>query len=73
MQLYVAPCHEVSVEIAVALAMPIENTADCKVRSVISFLQADEILGYLAEEVSSSVELFCCTMHARIVPGRHKP
>ena len=43
-------------------------------RGVIRFLQADEILGYLAEEPSSRVELFCCTtMHVRILPGRHKP
>ena len=46
----------------------IENPADYEVRGVIRFLQADEILGYLAEEVS------CCTrMHVRILPGRHKP
>ena len=42
------------------MAMPIENPADCEVRGVILFLQADEILGYLAEEASSRVELFCC-------------
>ena len=36
--------------------------------------QADEILGHLAEEASSRVELFCCTtMHVRTSPGRHKP
>ena len=41
---------------------------------VISFLQANEISGYLAEEASSRMELFCCTtMHVRILPGRHKP
>ena len=74
MQLYVGPYHMVSAEIAVALAVPIENPADCEVRGVISFLQADEILGYLAEEASSRVELFCCTTtHVRILPGRHKP
>ena len=38
----------VSAEIAVATAMPIENTADCEVRGVIHFLQTDEILGYLS-------------------------
>ena len=38
------------------------------------FLQANEILGYLAKEVNSHVELFCCTtMHVLILPGRHKP
>ena len=42
----------VSAEIAVAMAVPIE------VRGVIRFLQADEILGYLAEKVSSRVQLF---------------
>ena len=37
------------------------------------FLQADEILGYLAEEASSRVELFnCTTVHVRMLP-RHKP
>ena len=41
---------------------------------VIRFLQADEILGYLAEEASSRMELFfCTTIHVRILPGRHKP
>ena len=46
----------------------------CEVRGVIRFLQDDEILGYLAEEASSRVELFCCTtMHVRILPGRRKP
>ena len=74
MQLYVGPCHVVSAEIAVAMAAPIENPADCEVRGVIRFLQADEILGYLAEEISSRVELFCyTTMHVRILPSRHKP
>ena len=64
----------VSAEIAMAMPVPIENPADCEVRGVIPFLQADEILGYLAEEVTSRVELFCCTtVHVRILPGRHKP
>ena len=50
-----------------AMAVPIENLADFEVR----FLQADEILGYLAEETSSRVELFCCTtVLVRILPGR---
>ena len=53
MQLYVGPYHVVSGEIAVAMAVPIENPADCEVRGVIRFLQADEILGYLAKEASS--------------------
>ena len=30
--------------------------ADCEVRGVICFLQAEEILGYFAEEASSQVE-----------------
>ena len=60
----------VSAEIAVAMTVPIENPVDCEVRGVISFLQADEILGYLAEEASSRVELFCCTtMHVRVLPA----
>ena len=64
----------VSAEIAVAMAVPIENPADCEVRGVIRFLQADEILGYLTQETSSRMELFCCmTIHVRILPGRHKP
>ena len=74
MQLYVGPCHVISAEITVAMAVPIENRADCKVRGIIRFLQADEIIGYLAEEAKSAVELFCCTtMHVRILPGMHKP
>ena len=36
-------------EIAVAMAVPIENPANCDVWGIINFLQADEILGYLAE------------------------
>ena len=56
MQLYVGPSHVVSSEIAVAMAVPIENPDNCEVRGVglIRFLQADEILGYLAEEVKSA-------------------
>ena len=74
MQLYVGPCHVVSAEIPVAMAVPIGNPADCEVRGVIRYLQAYEILGYLAEEAISRVELFCCTtMHVRIQPGSHKP
>ena len=74
MQLYVGPCHVLSAEITVAMAVPIENSADCEMRGVTHFLQVDEILGYLAEEASSRVELFCCTTtHVRILPGRHKP
>ena len=74
MQLYVGLCHVVRAEIAVAMVVPIENSADCEVRGVVSFLQADGILGYLAEETSSRVKLFCCTtMHVRILPGRNKP
>ena len=57
----IGPCHVVSAEIAVAMAVPIENPADCKLRGIIRFLQADGILGYLAEETSSHMELFCCT------------
>ena len=56
MQLYVGPCHMVSAEIAVAMAVPIGNPADCEVQGVIRFLQADEILGYLSEEASSRME-----------------
>ena len=44
MQLYVGPCHVASAEIAVVMAVPIEKPADCEVRGVIRFLQADEIL-----------------------------
>ena len=53
MQLYVGLCHVVSAEIAVAMAVPIENPADCEVRDVIRFLETDRILGYLAEEANS--------------------
>ena len=60
MQLHVGPCYVVSAERAVVMAVPIENPADYEVRGVIHFLQADEILGYLAEEASSRVELLCC-------------
>ena len=56
MQLYVGLCHVVSVEIAVTMAVPIENPGDCDLRGIIRFLQAVEILGYLAEEASSRVE-----------------
>ena len=74
MQLHIGPYRVVSAEIAVAMAVPIENPADCEVRGVIRFLQADEILGYLAEEASSRMKLFCCTtIHVRILPGRNKP
>ena len=70
MQLYVGPYHMVRAEIAV----PIDNTAVSEVRGIISFLQADEILGYLAEEASSGVALFYyTTIHVRILPGRHTP
>ena len=49
-----------------ATALPIGKPAGCEVRGVIRFLQAGEILGYLAEEASSRVELFCyTTMHVR--------
>ena len=72
MQLYVGPFRLVSAKIAVAMAVPIENPADCEVRGVIRFLQADDILGYLAKETSCRVKLFCCVMHVRILPGRHK-
>ena len=44
-----------------AVAVPIENPADCEVRGVLRFVQAGEILGYLAEEASSRMELFCYT------------
>ena len=72
-QLYVGPCRVVSAEIVVAFTVPIENPADCEVRGVIRFQLADEILGYLAEEASSRVELFCCMiMHVGILPGKHK-
>ena len=44
MQLYVGTCHVVSAEIGGIMAEPIENPADCEVRGIISFLQAEEIL-----------------------------
>ena len=69
MHFFVGPCHVLNVDIAV----PIENPADCEVRCVTGFLQANDILGYIAKEASSRVELFCSmTMHVRILPGRHK-
>ena len=71
MQLHVGPCHMVSAERAIAMAVPTENPVDFEERGVISFLQSDEILGNLAEEASSRVELFSrMTMHDRILPGR---
>ena len=74
MQLYVGLCYVASAEIAVAIAVPIENPTDYEVRGVIRFLQADEILGYLAKETSSRVELISCTtIFVRLLPGRHKP
>ena len=45
--------HVLSAEIAVSVVVPIENPADCEVRGVTRFLQA--------EDASSRVELFCCT------------
>ena len=42
----------VNAEVAVVMAVPIENPADCEVRGVILFMQADEILRYLSEEAS---------------------
>ena len=59
-QLYVGPCHVLSAKIAVAMAVSIENPANCEAQGVIRFLQVIEILDYLAEEASSRVELFCC-------------
>ena len=38
MQLNVGPCHMVSAEIAVAMAVPIKNPADLEVRGVIHFV-----------------------------------
>ena len=74
MQLCVGPCHVVSAEIGVAMAVLIENPADCEVRGVIRFLKSDEILGYLTEGASSRVELFCCMiMRVGILSGKHKP
>ena len=55
MQLHVGTSHVVSAEVAVAMAVPIEDTTDCEVRGVIRFMQAGEILGYLSEEASSRV------------------
>ena len=59
MQLYVGLCHVISAVIVGAMAVLIENPAYCEVRGVIRFRQADEILGHLAEEASSCLELFC--------------
>ena len=74
MQLYVGPRHMISAEIAVDMTVPTENPTDCEVQGITRFLQADEILGYLAKEASSRVVLFCCTtMHIHILPNRHKP
>ena len=74
MLLYIGPCHIVSAEKAVAMAVSIENPADYEVQGVIRFLQTNEYLGYLAKEASSRMELFCCTiMQVHILPGRHKP
>ena len=45
MQLYVGLSNIVSAEKTVAMAVPIENPADCDVRVVILFVQNDGILG----------------------------
>ena len=50
MKFHAGPSQVVSAEIAVAMAVPIDNPTDCEVRGVMLFLQADEILGYLVEE-----------------------
>ena len=60
MQLYVGPCHVANAEMFAAMVVPIENPVYYEVQGVIRFLQADEILGYRAEEASSRVELFWC-------------
>ena len=74
MKLYVGSSHGVSAERALAMGVLIENLADCEVRGVTRFLQADGILVYLAEWASSRVELFCCTtIHVRIMSGTLKP
>ena len=69
MQLYVGLCHVVSAETSVAMAMPIENPANYEVRGVIRFLQAGKFLGYLAEEASTLLELFCCTGMSEYCPA----
>ena len=67
---YVGLCNIVSAEIAVVMAVLLENPADCEVQGIIRFLQADDILGYLAEEASSHMEFYCCTtMHAAYCPA----
>ena len=64
----------VNAEIDVVMSVSIDNPADCEVRGVIRFLQADEILGYLVEEERSRVELFYyTTMHVRKLLGGYKP
>ena len=69
MQLYIGPCHVVSAEILLNMAVTIDNPAGCEVRGITRFLQADEILHYLDEDASSRKELFCCTtMHVCILP-----
>ena len=71
MQLYFGPCHVVSAEIAVAMAVSIENPADCEVRGVMRFLQANDILGYIAEEAISRVEY--CSSVARQCTSAYCP
>ena len=44
MQLYIRPCHMVSAEIAVAMAVQFLNHAVYELIAVIRFLQDDEIL-----------------------------
>ena len=66
MQLYVRSCHVVSAQIAVAMAEPIENPTDCEVRSVIHFLQVDEILPKRqALARNSSVAWQCTSVHCQ--------
>ena len=48
-------CRALSAEIAVAMAVPVEDPADCEVRGIIRLLQADEILRYLTEEAITHV------------------
>ena len=48
MQLCVGPWHVVSAEIAVAMAMQIQNPTDCEVRGVIRSLEAEELFGWLS-------------------------
>ena len=71
-QLYVGPCHVVSEEIAVAMAVPIENPADCEVRSDVFYRRIRSQVILTKRQALAWNYFVCKTMHFRILPERHK-